>query len=267
MRIGLNSASMAATLLMPVMASAGLAFAAMAQHPACQKVVLTGEVRAGAEWSQAIGQGWILRLLPIDAAKTPPGQAAYSGWDLVVDRERPAGFPDALLLATPPFDSINEREIGTTFGVRAQDAIGWNPRSFRFLTDPADLREAQELYRNMGRERQARTRLQSPSAAPGMGTSVTEASQRLIELSRLSSAGLFRILDARLAPGIADAAPFAQDWAIQFARTPHSFAPASGARATPLGELLWMRFSITLWLPERWRAPALPRPTQTPCFE
>ena len=102
---------------------------------ACQKIVLWGEVSAGQEWKAGFGQGWVFRVLPIDSAKTPPGQASYSGWDLVVDREQPAGFPDALLMATPPYESINEREVGTTFGLRAQDSIGWNPRSFRFLTE------------------------------------------------------------------------------------------------------------------------------------
>ena len=96
----------------------------------CEKLELLGEVHAAQEWKAAFGEGWVFRLIPIH-----PGNAGYSGWDLVVDREAGAGFPDALLLATPPYRSINEREVGTTFGVRAQDAIGWNPRSFHFLTD------------------------------------------------------------------------------------------------------------------------------------
>jgi hypothetical protein len=61
-------------------------------------------------------------------------------------------------------------------------------------------------------------------------------------------------LNARLTPGIADAAPFAQRWALQSSRTPHTIAPSAGAKATPLGELTWMRFSITLWLPADWKA-------------
>src|ERR1700738_1509554 len=76
----------------------------------CRKVVLKGEVNAGQVWKAALGQGWVFRIQPIQ-----PGPAGYSGWDLVVDRDPPVGYPDALLLATPPYDSINEREIGTTF--------------------------------------------------------------------------------------------------------------------------------------------------------
>jgi hypothetical protein len=68
----------------------------------CSKVVLTGEVDAGQEWKDAIGQGWVFRMVPIRGAN-------FSGWDLVVDEADGAGYPDALLLASPPYNSINER--------------------------------------------------------------------------------------------------------------------------------------------------------------
>src|SRR6202035_570027 len=124
-----------------------LGFAAMpgsaraAAPVSCKKVVLAGEVNAGQTWQTALGQEWVFRILPV-----PPGQAGYSGWDLAVDREPPAGYPDALLLATLPYNSINEREIGTTYGLRAQDAIGWNPRSFHFMIDAAAFREGRQVY-------------------------------------------------------------------------------------------------------------------------
>ncbi len=105
----------------------------------CQRIVLTGEVSAGQEWKSTFGERWIFRVLPIDSGKIEQGTAGYSGWDLVVDKEQGAGFPDASLVATPPYNSINEREVGTTFGLRAQDATGWNPRSFHFLTDPEPI--------------------------------------------------------------------------------------------------------------------------------
>ncbi len=77
----------------------------------CARVTIVGQVSAGGEWSTKLGEGWVIRVLPI-----APSLAGYSGWDLVMDRDQPAGFPDALLLATMPYNSINEREIGTTFG-------------------------------------------------------------------------------------------------------------------------------------------------------
>jgi hypothetical protein len=53
------------------------------------------------------------------------------------------------LLVSPPYDSVNEREVGTTLSLRAQDGIGWNPRSFRILTGLAAFRESRQLYHHM----------------------------------------------------------------------------------------------------------------------
>jgi hypothetical protein len=142
---GLTSLKRQQTILLLGVALLGMASARSHAGPPnqanCHEVVLLGEVSAGHEWKGQIGEGWVFRVIPIQ-----PGQANYSGWDLVADREQAAGYPDALLLATPPYRSIDEREVGTTFGLRAQDAIGWNPRSFRFLTNPEAFRESQKLF-------------------------------------------------------------------------------------------------------------------------
>ncbi|MDR3793086.1 MAG: hypothetical protein P4L03_06885 [Terracidiphilus sp.] len=214
----------------------GAAGAQGRRSAACRQVTLSGSVDAGREWRQGIGSGWVLRLVPI-----VPGAAGYTGWDLVLDRETGAGFPDALLLATPPYGSINEREIGTTYGLRAQDAIGWNPRSFRFLTDVGALREGQKLYLAL---------------AAGKRTPEAEAAARkLVVLGAHAAAGQLRIEDARLAPGVADAAPFAESWALRAARTPHMELPAPDGKPTARGRLAWMRFTVVLWLPEGWKTP------------
>lgn len=219
-----------------------------AQSGTCQKIVMKGEVKAGQEWKAPIGEGWVFRVLPIQS-----GSANYSGWDLVVDREQPAGFPDALLLASPPYDSINEREVGTTFGVRAQDAVGWNPRSFRFLTDVTAFREGQKLFLLR------RQRPKDPSSRSAM--------QQLMELAKQSAAGEFHILDAHLVPGIADAAPFAQNWAIASTKAPHTFEQDPAGKSTPLGNLRWVRFSVTLWLPDSWKSPPDVHPVRGACSE
>ena len=236
------------------MASAG-SHAGPPNQANCQKVVLLGEVSAGHEWKARIGEGWVFRVIPIQ-----PGQANYSGWDLVADSEQAAGYPDALLLATPPYRSINEREVGTTFGLRAQDAIGWNPRSFRFLTNPEAFRESQKLFRVLG---QANNFLGPPGASSREGM----AMQRQLKINHGSSSGEFRILDARLTPGNSDAATYAENWALASPKTPHTIEAATGARSAALGELHWVRFSITLWLPEKWKLPAGLHPGRASCPE
>lgn len=238
-----------------------------AEQRSCQKIVLGGEIKAGEEWEAVIGEGWIFRLLPIQGGKTALG-SGYSGWDLVVDRESAAGFPDALLLATPPYNSISEREVGTTFGLRAQDAIGWNPRSFRFLTNPDALRESQKLFGALNGTPSGAAQITSATNHNHAPETVqSQAAHRLLELEKQSSPGEFKILDARLTPGVSDAAPYAENWALALPKTPHRYEPASSGKSTPLGELHWMRFSLTLWLPDTWHASKAIHTERTVCSE
>jgi hypothetical protein len=223
---------------------------------------LQGQVEAGNEWKHTIGQGWAFRLVPIKA-----GEKGYSGWDLVVDRTGGAGFPDALLLATPPYDSINQREVGTTFGVRAQDAIGWNPRSFRFLTNPVEFRRAQKQYFALHNNPEINPRNRdvvqvAQSSKPA--DDPDSPSEILTDLIAAHSAtGQFRILGARLTPGTANALPYAQNWALQQRNTPHTIT--STTSPTPYGKLDELRFEITLWLPEDWKTPKALQTTPAPC--
>ena len=199
----------------------------------CRKVVLTGEVKAGEEWQATIGEGWVFRVVPI------AGQS-YTGWDLVVDRAAGGGYPDALLLATPPYGSLSEREIGTTFGLRAQDALGWNPRHFHFLTTERDLARGRVLFGLM---------------MSGNGVAGAKASAELLGMLKGASSGEFRVLDAKLSAGAADPPEFARQWSQRLRETPHTVEQKVGA-ATARGELLWMRFSTTMWFAGRWKVPA-----------
>jgi hypothetical protein len=218
----------------------------------CRRVVIQGQVEAGNEWKHPIGQGWIFRLVPIKA-----GEQGYSGWDLVVDRVVGAGFPDALLLATPPYDSINQREVGTTFGVRSQDAIGWNPRSFRFLTDPVVFRAAQKQYFALHNppepKRHNREVVQVSEASKPENSTASPSESLIADIAEHSAAGQFRILEARLTPGTANALPYAQNWALQQRNTPHTIT--STMLPTPYGKLDELRFEITLSLPGNWKTP------------
>ena len=219
----------------------------------CKQAVFKGQVNAGRTWSAPIGQGWVFRVQPIQ-----PRSAGYSGWDLIVDRVPPAGFPDALYLATPPYGSINEREIGTTFGLRAQDAIGWNPRTFRFILNPDAFHLAQSLYLQL-QQNGAFSR-----STPDNQDDAT-AMSHLIDLQQHAATGQFRIEDARLIPGAADPAPFAEAWSQASANVPHTVEPSGPASGSPRGSLDWMRFAITLWLPQSWNLPPGVAAKSAPC--
>jgi hypothetical protein len=171
-----------------------------------------------------------------------------------------------LLLATPPYDSINQREVGTTFGLRAQDAIGWNPRNFRFLTDPDAFRKAQKLYFALhstpDTNRHDRDVVQVAEHSKPADERPS-ASESLMELAAHSATGQFRILDGRLTPGTANALPYAQNWALQQRNIPHTIT--STTSPTPYGKLDALRFEITLLLPTNWETPKKLQASRAPC--
>jgi hypothetical protein len=146
--------------------------------------------------------------------------------------------------------------VGTTFGIRAQDAIGWNPRSFRFLTDRSELRKAQKLYFTLRVKSDTNRRDQEATQQVDetkRSDELKSVSKSLMEIAAHASVGQFRILDASLTPGTANALPYAQNWALQQRNTPHTITVTDSP--TPYGKLDAIRFEITLWLPADWKAP------------
>lgn len=210
------------------------------QSPAsrfCQRLVLEGEAAQGHGWQAPIGQNWLVRLVPI-----PVGPRDHSGWDLAVSPAFDQDYPDALLLATPPYGSLNPREIATSYGMRAQDAIAWSPRHFHFFTSAADLTRARQLYGS----------LLNAKSDPA---SRQQVSARLLDLTAGApslASGRLDILDAHLLSGIADPAPFATQWAASLVRIPHT-QDQSSESPTQNGTLHTVRFKLTLWLPLSWK--------------
>ena len=61
-----------------------------------------------------------------------------SGWIVRVLAAAGRGEPhDYAELATPPYRSVTPLAISTDFSFRAQDAVGWNPRRFRYAANAA----------------------------------------------------------------------------------------------------------------------------------
>ncbi len=233
--IWMRFSSVAARNSLAILALAGLGLpGALAQAqqsaPACRLVTFDGQLASGSSWKTAIGQGWELRLVPI--------AGNYSGWDMVAAPAGDLAYPDALLLATPPWGSLTEREIGTTFGLRAQDAIAWMPRRFHFLTSPDQLARARKAF---------------PAAVSG-GPAAASASNALLTELKHAASGDFTITGAKIVAGIADPPTFAQQWASHLGRVPYQQLPA-GANPTPRGEIRSIEFRVRLWLPATWQLP------------
>ena len=204
---------------------------ACAAHPAtCRTEVVEAQVSAGDSFAEPIGSGLLLVMQPI-----------ASGWILrVLPRTtNPAaigqpGFVDYAELATPPYQSVSPLSLSTDFAFRSQDAVGWNPRRFRFATSTASFTRLAAAYRAF---EQAGTK-------PALGLVSALAS----EVSHAAE-GVFTVLDARLIPGIADQGGAAAAVSAAFPNTAHTLVQGPAGTASALGHLLEVRFRVELELP------------------
>jgi hypothetical protein len=196
---------------------------------ACRREVIEGELNAGRDFSQAIGNG--LRVW---------FQAIHSGWILRVEpASGPVGEHDYAELATPPYQSVTPLSISTDFAFRAQDAVGWNPRRFRFATTAAMFHGLEQAYRKF----------------EAAGANPPDALQAEVarEIGQTSE-GTFTILDSRLVQGTADQWRMAAPVASHFASTAHTLVVEPDGSTSALGRLVWLRFRLELDLPAGFQA-------------
>jgi hypothetical protein len=197
---------------------------------ACRLGVLEGEVRTGESFVRPIGggltvrmealswgSGWVLRVLPMSG----------------LPRNTPEAVHDYAQLATPPYSAVNPLLLSTDFSFRAQDAVAWNPRRFRYAGSAADFARLVVAY-----ERYSRV---SPPTA--------EAQNELAEMVSKEPEGNLQILDVRLIPGTANQAGTAALVASHFSTTAHTVEEPADGKGLPLGKLTWVKFRISLELP------------------
>ena len=193
----------------------------------CKRVVVEGEVRKGQGFVKVIGNGLEVMLEPL-----------ASGWILrVLPVSEPRPEHDYAELASPPYRSVSPLLISTDFSFRAQDAVAWNPRHFHFAADKRAFAELSEAYREY-------RSLPVPSAS---------AMNKLSGLASRTPEGTVQLLDAHLVPGTGDQAKMAAVVATHFNTTAHSLERPADGKGTPLGKVTWIRFRISLDLPEGFR--------------
>ncbi len=191
--------------------------AAAEPHRSCPGAVLEGDVSEGQAYTQALSPqldfkleavpaGWMIRVLP------------HNG-------NRP--LHDAAELANPPYRSPTPILISTDFAFRAQDAVAWNPRTFRFFTLPAQVARAEVAYQA--------TLLEPNRPAAGAA---------LYPLLEQAAEGTLTIVDAEIAGGTANQTTPAASVASHFDQTAHTVR--ANLPPTPLGRLLHVRFRLTV---------------------
>ena len=184
---------------------------------------------------QPVHSGWILRVVPHGMSPAELGNPSLL---------------DYAELATPPYQSITPLSVSTDFAFRAQDAIGWNPRRFRFAPTTVVYQGLLAGYQRFLAEK---------------GAARAQRERELAALVAQSPEGLFTILDSKLVPGAADQWAGAAAVSAAFTETAHTLDLPAEGQATPLGKILALRFRIQLYLPQGFAAAAGAK-TVPPCL-
>ncbi len=210
--------------LVLVLSAVGFGQGVLTPKPgSCRRMVVEGEVAAGRGYEKVIGGGLKVGLEPI-----------AEGWAVrVVPAVGPRDPHDSAELATPPYRSLSPLIVSTGLGFRAQDAVGWNPRRFRYAATPAAHAALQRLY-----DKVTTAKDPSPADDAELGRLVAAAPEATLE-----------ILDAGLIPGTADQVESANAVAVHFTTTAHRIDQPADGKGTPLGKLEWIRFRFSLDVP------------------
>jgi hypothetical protein len=191
----------------------------------CRVGVIEGDVKAGESFVRPIGGGLEVRLESLSWG---------SGWLLrVLPVKGTMAKHDYAELATPPYESVSPLLLSTDFSFRAQDAVAWNPRGFRYADNLSMFNQLLEIY-----DRYRRGVPQAAGAESELAAVVSKAPE-----------GSLQILDARLVPGTANQAGTATMVATHFNASAHTVEEPAGGKGTALGKLTWVRFRMRFDLP------------------
>lgn len=220
---------------------------AASSQSVCRVAVIEGEAKAGETFERPIGGGLKIFLEPL-----------ASGWLLrVLPAQGPRGEHDYAELATPPYQSVSPLLISTDYSFRAQDALAWNPRHFRFAAN-------REFFEKILKAYDEDVRLSKAGSASD--TAARRAESELAGLVSRAPEGEFEILDAHLVQGTADQARAAAMVASHLNHSGHQVDQPADGRATVLGRINWLSFRIRLDLPTGFQADRSLRIERTPCL-
>jgi hypothetical protein len=216
--------------------AASSALSASSAPSPCRLAVVEGEVAAGNSIAIPIGgglevrlealswgSGWLLRVVPVGGPKFGQGTHDYAE------------------LATPPYASVNPLLLSTDYSFRAQDAVAWNPRRFRFARNAKEFAAISVVY-----ERYSKV---TPAGA--------DVERELAAIVSKAPEGTLLILDAKFVPGTANQSQMAATVASHFSTTAHTVEEPSAdgsVKGGPLGKLSWVRFRVSLEVTPEFRA-------------
>lgn len=182
----------------------------------CKPLVVEGMVQQGQAFTrpitslldfklEAVPAGWMVRVLPHGLPRPPHDYAE---------------------LANPPYRSPTPILISTDFAFRAQDAIAWNPRNFRYFTRADEAATAESAFAATLRDPK------HPAAGAALFALLPKAQEATLT-----------VVDATITGGTANQTAAAATVAAHFAETAHRVQ--SDRPASPLGEILSLTFRVT----------------------
>jgi hypothetical protein len=152
-------------------------------HAQKTRLRLSGRIARGEVFRKDIPGGLEFLLLP---TASDPG--AVEGWTIQVSPKgaHPRERDDFVWVVTPPYRGYNARDLDTSYGTPAKEAVGYSPREFHFVLDCAGHQQEAERV----------SRVLWPYGQTDQ--EVNEAREKLG--SSPQGKGILRIRDARIGP-------------------------------------------------------------------
>lgn len=187
----------------------------------CLRLSFAGELSAGQTFQRKFGGSLLFRLNP---------RPAHFGWTIEVLPEPQNGTVEReyIWVVTPPDRFYNPRDIDTSYGTTAHEAVTYSPRDFNFVLNEQQFKRAGDLVdlAIMSRpQSDQRTREELDKESEDAGRSLRD-----LPVSK----GRLTILDSRVTAPAGDNGVGSIDW-LKFAvelDVPCGFKPASGSDLT-----------------------------------
>lgn len=184
----------------------------------CLRVSFAGEVTEGQTFQRKFGDNLLFRLNP---------KPAHFGWTIEIRPQPQNAATDSeyVWVVTPPYRSYNPRDIDTSYGTSAQEAVGYSPRDFNFVLNEEQFNRAGDLV--------GLAVMSRPQSDQRTQEEFEKASENAIRDLRAFSVskGRLTILDSHLTAPVGEKDPGSIKW-LKFnveVQVPCGFATAWGS--------------------------------------
>ncbi|HXN54215.1 MAG TPA: hypothetical protein VN943_19960 [Candidatus Acidoferrum sp.] len=104
----------------------------------CVRLSYAGEVSSGQTFERKFSEKLLFRLNP---------KTAQSGWtiEVIPEAQDGTGQREYIWVVTPPYRFYNVRDLDTSYGTSAREAVEYSPRDFNFVLNEEQFKRAANL--------------------------------------------------------------------------------------------------------------------------